>query len=364
MQFTIGRDALFAELNILKKYLSKTNPALGNFLLKADIQAQKLYVFASDMESNITVDIPATVRIDGSKILDSATLLAALKNLPTGSSITIQDHSSSQVMLVCGRTKLKIGWLDPNQFVAWPLFPVQDVLDMKSEDFKALIGSLAFARLPGNRAMQQSDNKFEGIHVKATQGLAVFTCTDKSRFAFGRYQFNQPVDFELVISGKALLDFATGLPDGEVVTLSVNSADGRIKFSCLGKTMIPGMYADKYPDVLRLVPAPTSTVTLKREDLIKKLDIALLVGVIIDIKAQNGQLQLENQGSGTGHFQDDLPATVSAPMEISLNIPFFLDGLKSMSGDEIEMLLTAPDKPAIVRPKGKSEYSYLLLPIV
>lgn len=362
MQFTIGRDALFAELITLKKYLSKTVPALGNFLFQADMNAQKVYVFASNTESHITVEIPATVRIAGASILDSATLLAALKNLPAGSQITIQPHLPSQAQLVCGRTKLKISQIDESQFVKWPAFTAEHTLDMKSEEFKALVSSLAFARL--TKSLQQSDHKFEGIHMKSTQGLAVFTCTDKSRFAFGRHQFPQPADFELIVSGQALMDFAAGMPDGETVLIYVNATDSRIEFVCRGRSMIPGTYVDKYPDVLRLVPAPTSTVTVKRDELMKKLDIAFLVGVIVDMKATGVMLQLENQGSGTGIFQDDIPAVVSSPMEISLNIPFFLDGLKSMTGDEVELLLTAPDKPAIVRSKGKSEYSYLLLPIV
>jgi DNA polymerase III subunit beta len=362
MEFEVQRDELYNELVTLKKYLSKTVPALSNFLFEADDKNNKLIITASDSHNLVIADIAATVKTAGKCILASTIVFGALKNYTNGKVQFKVDPSGNMYMKDAKKKKIRVPMQNAQSFIAIPAINVTSSLTMKSEELIKIIKQTSFAKLKNPN--QASDHKFEGVNLKIQQGQATFTCSDKSRVALGRYKFSSAIDAEYTIGGKPLEDFVSGLEDGLQASINVDSATGKLSIVAGNRTLFPAMYSDKYPDVGRYVPQPKSTVTINRQALLSSLEIAVLVHEHIDLKAENGELKMTNQGAGTGAYTDAITATVSAPSDVSLRASYFIEGLKAMSGDEVELMIEDAKKPVIIRPKQQNDYAYLLIPVI
>jgi DNA polymerase III subunit beta len=59
-----------------------------------------------------------------------------------------------------------------------------------------------------------------------------------------------------------------------------------------------------------------------------------------------------------------MPAPYSAePMEIAFNPQFLIEGIDSVDGDELSLQLSSPLRPGLLRPVGREDFSYLVMPI-
>jgi DNA polymerase-3 subunit beta len=59
-----------------------------------------------------------------------------------------------------------------------------------------------------------------------------------------------------------------------------------------------------------------------------------------------------------------MPAPYSGePLEIAFNPQFLIEGIESVSTDEVAVQLSSPLRPGLLRPVGDEQFSYLVMPI-
>lgn len=360
MEFTVKRDILHKELNTLKKYLSKTVPVLANFLFEVDDVNQQIKITTSDTQNLAESIIPAFVVTGGSIILSAQTLLGYTQNLP---SEDLDFKIDGPVMkLTCKKKNMKIPTEDASGYIKPQPFKEDEVLEMDSEEFINIVKTTTFAKLKNPQSA--GDYKYEGLQLQVHKGIATFISTDKNRIALNRYQFTSQVDKEFVFSGKSMEDFAAGIEAGQKVKFKIDNTSGKCLIECDNKILYPALYAEKFPDVSRYVPKATSVTTIDRAELLNSLQIAYTVSNDIKITATQTGLELNSKSYGSGAFHDELAATVTSDVELSLRVSYFIEGLKSITTDEVEMLVEDPKKPVAIRPKGSKDYAYLLIPII
>lgn len=364
MEFKVKRDDLFNVLTKARKYLSKTVPALGNFLFEVDSNTHWITVTASDSQSTFRTRVAGVVAVSGKYILSEKMLYGALKNFESHQVAFTMDPKKSEVLVAkCKKQKVNIPVQDASSFVQVPKYKADETLRILSEDLQALIKGTTFAKLKNPSAA--SDYKFEGVNIKIKAGQATFICSDKNRVALGRYKFQNAIDAEFTFSGKSLEDFVNGLSTGQTIEIKWDKTADKVYIEAGDMTLYPALYAEKYPDVARYIPTANSTIVIKREKLINSLEIANLVDSKIELKAVGQELKLANQASGTSSaFSESISATVSNDATINLRGNYFLDGLKAMAEDEVELLIENERKPVVIRPKQQADYAYILLPVV
>lgn len=360
MEFTVKRDVLHKELSTLRKYLSKTVPVLANFLFEVDDQAQTITITASDTQNIAKAEIAATVVTGGSIILAAQTLIGYVQNLPSDDLKFKIDGPNMK--LKCKKKNMKIPTEDAQGFIQPPALNEDEVLEMDSEEFVDIVKRTAFAKLKNPQSA--GDYKYEGLQLQVHKGIATFISTDKSRIALNRYQFGVQADQEFVFSGKSLEDFAAGIEAGNKVKFKIDNTANKCVIECANKTLHPALYAEKFPDVSRYVPQASSVITIDRGELTNSLQLAYTVGNDIKLTATQNGLTLDSKNYGAGDFHDELTATVTNDVELSLRASYFIEGLKSITTDDVEIIIEDPKKPVAVCPKGSKEYAYLLIPIV
>lgn len=360
MEFTVKRDVLHKELSMLRKYLSKTVPVLANFLVEADDQTQTVTITASDTQNIARGTFSATVTTGGSIILAAQTLLGYIQNLPSEDLAFKLDGPSMK--LKCKKKNMKIPTEDAAGYLQPPALNEDEVLEMDSEDFIDIVKRTTFAKLKNPQSA--GEYKYEGLQLQVHKGIATFISTDKSRIALNRHQFATQTDQEFVFSGKSIEDFAAGIQPGHKVKFKIDNTAKKCVLECDNKTLHPALYAEKFPDVSRYMPQATSTIVIDREELISSLQVAYTVGNDIKLNATQAGLTIDSKNYAAGDFHDELVAAVNNDVELSLRASYFIEGLKSITTDEVEILVQDPKKPVAVCPKGSKDYAYLLIPII
>lgn len=361
MEFDVPRDELFELLTTARKYLSKTVPALSNFLFEVDDASNMIQITASDSQNIFRSKVPGTVHVKGSMILSAPILYGALKNFASDK-VTFKMDPAGNLYMKCKKQKVRVPITNAQSFLQVPQLKADESFRIPSDELISLIKGTSFAKLKNPNTA--TEYKFEGVNIKITQGQATFICSDRNRIAIGRYKFQNAVDAEFTFSGKSMEDFVNGLETGNTVEIKWDKTANRCFLETGRTTLYPALYAEKYPDVGKYVPKPSSTITVKRQKLINSLEIANLVNEHIELKAEGKELKLSNQDTVNGAFAESITANITADSEVSLRASYFLEGLKAMAGDEVELMIEDERKPVVIRPKQKSDYAYLLIPVV
>jgi DNA polymerase-3 subunit beta len=78
-----------------------------------------------------------------------------------------------------------------------------------------------------------------------------------------------------------------------------------------------------------------------------------------------GELTVAASTPDLGDASEAMPAPYSGePLEIAFNPQFLIDGIESITGDELSVNLSSPLRPGLLRPVGdEDDFAYLVMPI-
>jgi DNA polymerase-3 subunit beta len=126
----------------------------------------------------------------------------------------------------------------------------------------------------------------------------------------------------------------------------------------------------EYPQYQDVIPRDFATkAQLSRQELISRIKAAAVFSgkmqdakVIADPKKKG--LEISSESADAGRHSSFLSANVTGErLEIAFNWRFLLEGLSNMKGDEVEIGFGGEDAPALVRPIGKEQYLYVVMPV-
>ena len=164
-------------------------------------------------------------------------------------------------------------------------------------------------------------------------------------------------DLTVIVPAKAL---------GEVVRLFREEADDvELRFSpahnqvfirC-GATEVASRLLDgQYPNYEQIIPSAASTVVrAPRADLVRAVR---MVGVLADsmtfrpvsIGVRDGSIELTSVAMEIGNAEATLEAEVEGEAtQIALNSRFLLDALAAVAAEQVELRLSGPTSPAVIR---------------
>jgi len=81
------------------------------------------------------------------------------------------------------------------------------------------------------------------------------------------------------------------------------------------------------------------------------------------LRFAEGELTVSAQTQDVGEARETIPAAFTGePLEIGFNAEFLRDGIESVAGDEVQLRLISPLRPAVMQAEGDA-FSYLIMPI-
>jgi DNA polymerase III subunit beta len=368
MKLHCSQVNLNAKLSLLSRIIpsNPTHPILGNVLLTATANRVGLSVF--DLSVGMQVWIPAEVEEEGVLTLPARLLGDIVSRLPN-QDIAIEAENLA-VVLTCGMGRYQMQGLAADDFPELPLLEDVDALTVDAAILADGLQSTLFAA-----SGDESKQILTGVHFKSSEEGFEMATTDGHRLSVALFPEDSMAEgMNVTVPARALRELermlgrsaakVTVRSDATQIVFELDSEQGTERLSC---RLLDG----QYPTYQQLVPRTFDRqMTVERQSFLNSVDrIAVLaarknniVRLRLDQDQQSVFLSAEAPELGSG--EESIPAQISGnSLEIAFNVKYLTDGLKAMSGSDIQMQFNSETQPAVLSPLSGQKMTYLIMPI-
>ena len=405
MRVICTQDNLATHLDLVSHAVpaKPTHPVLGNVLLIANKETQKVQLSVYDMSLGIQTSFDAKVQAPGELTIPVGLLSNIVGKLSPGD-ITLVNHTPLNsedsednereeaeegqnpiATLIATTGRYQVRGLPTEEFPAIPEVDATSTIYIPVEALKEGLKGTLFAT-----TNDETKRILTGVHFKIQQDTVEFVATDGHRLAVittslqtlkKKKESENTEDLKFTVPAKALVELERILSSRtsvDPVQLSYEESKNIVEFRWGAQRLVTRCLEGAYPAYQELLKQDLKQqVTLEKAPLIKALE---RIAVLADKKQKTVSIRLNSEAQQLslslfrefGNGLEEMTACISSDsdMSVSFNIKYFLEGVKSMASSEIQMQLTEQDNPGIVVPFGNRDHpnilmdaKYLLMPI-
>ena len=363
MKFIVNSSALLKQLSSINGVIT-TNPVvpiLENFLF--EINDGNLTVTASDLQTSMITEIPVESKESGSIAVPARILLETLKNLPEQPVTFSIEEESYSIEISSDNGRYKLAGENATDFPKVPSVSDDFSVEMSSDVLASAINNTIFAT--SNDELRPA---MTGVYVNLSDTNTTFVSTDGHRLIrYRRVDVASDNGNTIIIPRKALNLLKSTLPSENTnVTVEFNIANAFFKFENI--RMICRLIDERFPDYDNVIPVDNEiNMSINRNEFLSSLRrIAIYANKTthqVRLKITGSELQISaedldfsneaNERLACEHEGDDV--------EIGFNARFLIEILNHLDSDEIEMLLSAPNRAGLIIPKEKDDNEDILM---
>lgn len=362
MRFNINKSELLNALTIVSKGASarSTLPVLAGVYIKA--QGTGLIMQTTDLERSIRYNVAALVEEEGETVIPEKLLLDIVKNLPEAT-VEVQTHDTT-VSVSCDQSSFVLKTLDPQDFPAFPDVAVNDRITVPFSEFCTMVKRVAKVV-----SKDMSRAVLTGVLISTSEAGLRMVATDSYRLAVADLDLSGVGGgFEAIVSGAFLQEVAS-LPKMDE-SIEIGLSENQIVFNYQNMVLINRRIEGNFPNYRKLIPDTCATKTcfttselvtaVKRVGLISSLSSP----VKFDVNADAGNALITAVSQDIGSAEEALSCTVEGEStQIAFNHQYLLEGLMSVSSDQVFLETQSPLKPGIFKSAGDDKFLYLVMPV-
>jgi DNA polymerase-3 subunit beta len=340
-------------------------PTLKGVLLETGENG--LILSATDLELGIKCSVDCQVTEHGAIVLPAKLLTEFIRKMPEGMVTIKLDPENSLKVTV---SSLQVNF-DLSGFAAeeYPRLP-----NIKGEASKIRMseGTLREMFLQTEVAVAKDETRpvLTGLLMETEGNKMKIVATDGHRLAFRQANTEEDYSLKVVIPGKVIKELIKILEDNPEKYASVYVDKSDIVFDLQGIVISSRLIAGKYPPYQQIIPSDfkTSVVVETRE-----MQASLERAEIIAREGGNNLVKLEIDDKGIrvfatspdiGNVEEYVSAIVEGePVEIRFNVQLLLDCFRNIRDQQVNIDLTGPFSPCMIRPVQDHNYLHLVLPV-
>lgn len=368
MRFTASQADLAASLAIAARAVSNRNPMpiLSGVLLKAS--GQTVTIHATDLSLAIETSVPADIQEPGAVVLPSRYFTEIVRRVPPGPVSVSVDPVAHTATVEWDKSRFTVHGQAADHFPPSALPEREPDYRLPQSRLRDLIRQTVFA-------VSQDVTRpiLTGVNVMFEPPLVTFLATDSFRMVRSRGEVQAlggAGDAAAVLPARTLQELARLLGDTDT-DVAVYMSDRQVSFDLGNVRLFTRVLDGEFPTaaVVRLVENATAvtTVRLPLPFLHDACERAALI-----VKGESDQIKLDVTGSEMsilataaeiGQVYEEIAATVDGdPLEIYLNPQLVLDGLRSLTADEIVMEFTGARTAVRIKKGDGDDFLYAVMP--
>lgn len=336
-----------------------TLPILSNILIETGKNNTRLTT--TDLDIGITTTVPTNVIEEGAITTSAKRLIDIVKELPD-KNIEIYTKKNNVVVIESGEIVFKLLGVPKDEFPKLPTLTDEEQLILKQAVFKNMLNMTCFA-------ISHDETRYvlNGICFIVTKEFIRIVATDGRRLAIITQPNNTGFETEkkIIIPSKTTQELMRSLKDdGEIkITLSKNQA----MFQINGLVIISRLIEGEFPNYEQAIPKQMKNkLRIDQEQLSSAVKRASLLTTpesqAIKLQLQKNRLTISKSTTEIGEIKEGLQAEYDGEeFLIGFNPNYLLDVLKNTDEKTVEIELTGPDKPGVMR--FKEDYIYIVLPM-
>jgi len=368
MQFSVSKNALLKELNLLQGIVEKksTIPILSNVLIET-VNDSTISLVATDLDVSLQTECAAESGRPGSIVLQARKLFEIVRNLPDAE-INFAKEENDWVKIVCASSEFRIVGQSKEHFPSTPKAEKAGVT-IPAGVLHGLINRTVFAI-----TQEESRYALNGALLSFGEGRLQMVATDGHRLALAAASLDQAVDgtdpLKVIIPKKALIELAR-LTAGAEEDLELSRDENHLYFEIQNRHLTSRMLAGQFPNYDLVLPKNNDkSISLNVDRITQAIKRAALMadershGVKVDLAT--GKLSITSQSADVGEAKEVIPLDYTGDnLSIGFNAQYVLDFLGVVGTDEVLFEFKDEQSPALLRPSGdgQSDYKYVVMPM-
>lgn len=363
MRFIVSTSTLLKHLQAVSGALSNSAvlPILENFLF--EIKDASLTISATDLQTSMTTSLPVESKEGGKIAVPSKILLDTLKTLPEQPIAFSVDDNTFAIEISAGDGKYRLSGENGEDF---PKIPVVD--NASSVNLPASVLAEAINKTIFSVSNDELRPAMTGVFCQLSPQNVTFVATDAHKLV--RYRRNDAKAesaTSFILPRKALNLLKSSIPADDInVSIEYNSTSAFFKFANIN--LICRLIDERYPDYEAVIPQNNpNKLTIERG-----LFLNCLKRVVIFANKTTHQVRLKISGSELNISSEDIDFANEAheriscqfdgeDMEIGFNAKFLIEMLNNLSGEEVTIEMSTPNRAGILFPTIKDENEDILM---
>lgn len=353
MKFIVSSTLLLRNLQSISGVLTTNNtlPILDDFLF--ELKGEELSITASDLETTMSVVVPASKAEEEGRIaIPAKILLDALKTFPETPTAFSIDESTLGIEISAGEGKYKLSGHNAEEYPDLPVLEDTQSVTMEAPMLAEAIQKTLFAT--GNDELRPV---MSGVFCQFSEEDLTFVATDAHKLVRYRRRDAKADDVASFILPKKPLNQLKGLlvKVEEDVKLEYNDKNAYFSFGNI--KLICRLIDGRYPDYESVIPTENpNALTVDRMSFLNSIR-----RVAIFANQSTHQVRLKITGKELLLSAEDVDFSNEArerltcdyegkDMEIGFNSRFLQDMLNNMHTEQIKIEMSEPNRAGILVP--------------
>jgi DNA polymerase-3 subunit beta len=371
MKIRIARDELLTGLQRVQGIVEKRNtmPVLSNILLET--KQDGIELVATDLEIGVRGHYKADVSQPGSVSLSARKLYELLKEVADGE-ITLATQENNWVQIQAGRSQFKIVGMAASEFPALPTIEREGRVALPGSGLAALIRKTLFA-VGDNDARYILNGLLITLHSSDKKVTMKLVGTDGHRLAVAESELadagtDLPKEVKAIIPRKAAQEIRRLLEEEEGEPL-LGFTKNLVTFQKSGLFLTSRVMEGTYPNYQQVIPKDsTKKAVIERTALESALRRVAVLSKdktnAVKVILQNGVITLHTSNPDVGEATEDLPAQYRGEsLTTGFNARYLLDALAVMDGDSVNLEISSPLSPCVLRSDGDPGFLCVVMPM-
>ena len=360
MKIKINKEELLKGIQIASNIVSSkaTLPILSNMLVEAKDDILKMNT--TDLDIGISCELPVHIFEPGAITIPARKFSDIIRELPPGD-VVIYARKNNQIEIEGTNCRFKLNGLPKEEFPKFPEFKDKDAVLIKQADLKEMIRLTSFAV-----SYEESRYVLNGILLEISGDTAKMVATDGKRLAKMEKKLLQQSakDISIIIPIKAVTEISRNLKDSGNCTII--SGVNQVLFNIDGILIATRIIEGEFPNYKQVIPKEINTkVKIRTADKLAAIRRANLFSTpdfqAVKFELFKDKLVISKTTPDVGEHREEVQIEYGhQELMVGFNPQFFIDVLKHLPQETIELEFLGSDKACVLR---TGDYLYLTLPM-
>lgn len=366
MKLQIKKEDLQKGIQVVQNIITPKSvlPVLSNILIETT--KNKLRLTATDLDVGISVLLEANIQEQGAITLPAKRLNDIVRELPEGE-VGIVVKKNNVVYIRLESCEFKLMGLPKDEFPKLPEFKDREVIELEQVMFKEMLQLTSFAI-----SHEETRYVLNGLlldlkkHTHKDRFVLKMVATDGRRLALTEKDLDieSKKEAKIIIPYKTIVELQRNLKDDGKILIIITS--NQVFFELDHTTIISRLIEGEFPDYTRVIPAPTETkAKIDKQQFLQAIRRASLLttpdSLAVRLELVNNKLMITKSTPDVGESREEVAVEYQGrDLVIGFNPAYLIDVLRNLSGVFVELELTGPERPGVIRTE---DYIYLIQPM-
>lgn len=376
MNFTIDREILLENLNVISRGLPSKSPMPILTGIKLEITDTDLYMTSSNTDisvetyvndSSLEIVKPGKTVVPGRFFIDIVRKINSKK-------ISLALIEEKILVIKADRGEYKLHIMDPLDYPNIDFVSLDNPLTLAADKLRNIIKRTVFAT-------SSSEKKpiLTGVHLKLEENTLTVIATDSFRLSQTLMSVEEYNPFKITVPNKSLEELLRALDSyNENVSLyfSVNKLLIKFKNVLFQTRLLDG----NYPDTSKLIPSEFPIVVkFNKDELLeavervsllsprdKEKDKEITYSIIKLIIAKDHSVEISTTNASIGDAHEELIPTdtsIANQLTIGFSSRYLVEALRSFESSEVALHFSEGVRPFVIKGDQDPNLTQLILPV-